>query len=136
MSSLKERQKAEAISRMKKLNIHEQTIKEFEESGVVNKSEGIGYLFWLSDNEKEIVAEFEKEYGAMVFHVIHSLTNFGELYNLLFVSKHEEEWASDNADLDDSMYVIAQVVNATYPEFSEMGGIIVEPSIGGLVRKE
>ncbi len=136
MSSLKERQKAEAISRMQKLNIHEQTIKEFEESGVVNKSEGIGYLFWLSDDEKEIVAEFEKEYGAMVFHVIHSLTTYGELYNLLFVSKYEEEWASDNADLDDSMYVIAQVVNVTYPECSDMGGIIVEPSIGGLIRKE
>ena len=39
MADLRERQKQEAIKRMKKLGIMEQPIKEFEEEGKVNLSE-------------------------------------------------------------------------------------------------
>ena len=44
MADLKEQQKQEAIKRMKELGIIEQSIKEFEEQGKVNLSEGPGLL--------------------------------------------------------------------------------------------
>lgn len=61
MADLREQQKQEAIKRMKKLGIMEQTIKEFEEEGKVNLSEGPGLLYWLNDEEQEMVRKLTSE---------------------------------------------------------------------------
>ena len=55
------------------------------------------------------------------------------LFSMLFVSKYEEEWDIDNADLKDN-YVFAMVENLTDPWCSDMGSIKVESMFGGLVR--
>lgn len=127
------RQKTEALERMKILKLYPNIIKEFEKDGIVNMSESGGFLYWLSDAEKEIIAEFETEHDALVYHVIHDSTDFGELYSLLYVSKYEEEWEYDRDDLRNG-YALAYVKNVDDDCCSEFGSICIRPQFGGLVR--
>ncbi len=129
----KTKQKLEAIERMKLLNIYPNTMKEFEKEGIVNLSENGGFLFWLDSEQQAIVNEFEAEYDALVYHVIHSFTEFGELYSLLYVSKHEDEWKDDKDDLK-AGYPIAYVKNVDDDFCSEFGSIGIKQQFGGLVR--
>ena len=62
----REKQKNEAIKRMKTLELYENVIKEFQEENKLNLSESIGVLYWLKEEEKELVKEFENETGATV----------------------------------------------------------------------
>lgn len=125
--------KVEAIERMKMLNMHKNPINEFKRNGKLNLSEQFGALYWLNDKEKEMVRKFEEDNGHLVYHVIKTHTNFGTLYSLMYVSKHDEEWEMDHQDLKDG-YCFAYVVNADEPIFSEFGSIGIRPSIGGVVR--
>lgn len=133
MEKLKIEQKQEAIARMKKLDIYAPAITEFEKENLVNKSEHGGILYWLDENEQEMVKEFEEEYGAMVYHIIHNYTNFGELYSLLYVSKNKDEWDYDNDDLNHNI-CLAYVKNLDEDAFSEFGSIGIKSQFGGLVR--
>lgn len=129
----KTKQKQEALERMKMLKLHHNVIKEFEKDGIVNLSESGGFLYWLNGDEQTIVDEFETEYDALVYHVIHDFTEFGELYSLLYVSKDEDEWKYDREDIENGI-AIAYVKNTTEENFSEFGSIGIRPNIGGLVR--
>lgn len=132
----REAKKDEALKRMKMLDIFPTTQKEFREEDKLNESEGAGILYWLNDEEQEMVRKFEEEYDALVYHVIHSLTNIGEMYALLYVSDHPDEWDMDNEDLQGGrdVYPIAYVINKDYPDCSELGGIGVRKINGGLMR--
>lgn len=124
--------RAEAEKRLKVLNVHENVLNEFKK-GKLNRSELMGALHWLNDEEKAMVKEFEKEHVAIVYHVIHQFTNIGELYNLLYVSLDDSEWGLDFEDLTEG-YALAYVINKSMPHCSEFGTIGVEPSIGGVAR--
>ena len=106
MADLREQQKQEAIKRMKKLGIMEQPIKEFEEQGKVNLSEGPGLLYWLNDEEQEMVRKFEEDSNGLVYHVIKTQMNFGLMYSFLYVSEHIEEWQMDMEDLGDNQWLM------------------------------
>ena len=123
---------AEGVKRMKMLKMLDQPIKEFKEEGKLNLSER-GMLYWLDEEQEQMVKEFEEETGGVVFHVIHDYTNIGEIYNLLFVSKHEEEWEMDIEDLKEGI-AICKVVVVSMPDCSEMGSIGVKPLWGGVAR--
>lgn len=133
MDELRERQKAEAVKRMKKLGIMEQPIKEFEEEGKLNLSENGGFLYWLNDGQKEMVEKFEKEHNSLVYHVIHQFTNIGEMYSLLYVSEYVGEWERDANDIGEGQ-ALAYVINMSMPDCSEFGFIGIQPSIGGVTR--
>lgn len=126
--------KAEAIKRMKKLDIIEDAIKQFEESGTVMMSEG-GILFELDDEQKRLVSEFELEHNALVYMVIHNLASFGELYSLLYVSNYPEEWEMDNEDLDYGL-AMSYVMNLTDELCSEFGSIGIANRFGGIIRTD
>lgn len=128
-----EKQKEEAASRMKKLKLHENVIKEFTEKGKLNVSELQGLLYWLDDSEKEMVKRFEDKNDAIVYHIIKNRTSMGVMYSLLYVSKYEEEWEMDNEELKEG-YPLVYVVNNTYPDCSEFGSIEIKILNGGLVR--
>ena len=135
-----EAQKVEALLRMKKLDLHENAIREFKEEGKLNLSEGakvfgvpVGVLYWLNDEEQKMVDEFEKEYGGKVYHVVKTSTTFGLLYSMLYVSKHPEEWEDDDKSLEEG-YAFAYVKNATDDFLSELGEIMIKPAFGGVVR--
>lgn len=131
----RENKKAEAIKRMKALALFKPCIKAFESRDEVQLTEPTGGLYEFSDNEElnAKIKEFEEDYNALVYHVIHTYTQFGELYNFLFVSDYEEEWEMDNEDID-AGYAIAYVWNKSDEWCSEMGSIVVRELFGGLVR--
>lgn len=133
MEELKIKQKQEAIERMKMLKIYSQAIKEFEKENVINVSEHGGILFWLDDEQQEMVKQFEEKYNAVVYHVIHNYTEFGELYSLLYVSQHENEWDYDKDDIKNNI-ALCYVVNKDEENFSEFGSIGIRPQYGGVIR--
>ncbi len=133
MEELRIKQKQEAIERMKMLKIYSQAIKEFEKEDVINVSEHGGILFWLDDEQQEMIKRFEEKYNAVVYHVIHNYTEFGELYSLLYVSQHENEWDYDKDDIKHNI-ALCYVVNKDEENFSEFGSIGIKPQYGGVIR--
>lgn len=129
-----EKAKKEAIERMKILKLSRNAITDFKDDDRLYKSEDLGFLYWLYDDEEEMVKKFEKEHECVVYHVILSRTNIGTMYSLLYVSLDDEEWEEDRADLQNGRQVLAYVVNKAAPECSEIGYIGIKPQIGGLVR--
>jgi len=129
----REDMKIEAMKRMRKLGLFSQVIKEFKEDDMLNLSENGGYLYWLDENQKKIVEDFEKKSGNVVYHVIRSFTYIGEMLSLLIVPKDEEDWEMDWEDIHDG-YVFSYVVNLDEPMLSGYGTIAVQNRIGGLVR--
>lgn len=132
MNATREQQKAEAIERMKAWGIIGDAIQQFRHDDKVMVSEG-GMLYWLDDEQKKAVEEFEAESGGLVYMVIHNHTEFGELYSMLFVGKDKADWATDRSDIADG-YAFAYVKNVTDEWCSEYGTIGVENRFGGLVR--
>lgn len=127
--------KQEAIKRMKALDLYNPYIKAFKEKGQIFLSEQTGGVYEFDSNTELVnkVREFEEENNALVYHVIHTFTQFGELYNFLFVSNYTEEWEMDNADIQEG-YALAYVWNKTDEWCSEFGSIGVRGKLGGIVR--
>lgn len=96
-----EAKKAEAVARMKRWGIFPETIRQFEEDGKISESAPpLGACYWLSDEQLARVRQFENTYNALVYHVVHSYTEFGELENYLYVSDYAEDWDADHAAQD------------------------------------
>lgn len=131
----REKKKEEAIKRMKVLGLFKPCVKAFEKYDELQLTEPTGGLYEFNDNAElnAKIKEFEEEYNALVYHVIHTYTQFGELYNFLYVSDYEEEWEYDNEDVK-AGYAVAYVWNKTDEWMSELGGIAVRERFGGLVR--
>lgn len=135
MNKSREEKKIEAIKRLNKMGIWKKAISRFEREDVVFVSEPPnGALYRLNDEEEERVQKFETEHNVLVYMVIRSFTNMGEMDSLLFVSDYPEEWAEDIGDLNNNM-AMAYVVNCDYPRCSDMGtiGWKLTPA-GGLIR--
>jgi hypothetical protein len=131
----KGKKKEEAIKRMREFGLFNPCIKAFEKYDELQLTEPTGGLYEFNSNEELNVKikEFENEYDALVYHVIHTYTQFGELFNFLYVSDYEEEWEYDNEDIK-AGYAVAYVWNRTDEWMSEIGGIAVQERFGGLVR--
>ena len=71
------------------------------------------------------INDFEKEYNAYVYHIVYSNTDIGQLYTMLYVSNHEEEWESDRADIKEKQ-LYAYVWNRTDNYCSEIGLVGIE----------
>lgn len=133
MKVSKENKKKEAIQRMKALGIYSESIKQFEQGMVSYSEPPMGANYWLDDEQKAIIKEFEEEYDALVYFGMRSYTEFGKLDSFLYISDDEEEWFMDNADIQEG-YAVAYVYNHDVPEYSEIGSIAVRERFGGLVR--
>ena len=135
MKVSKEIKKEEALKRMKALDLYTDYIKAFKDKDEIFMSEMTGGVYEFSENTElqAKVKEFEAEHNALVYHVIRTMTVFGELYNFLYVSDYEEEWEMDNADIKDG-YALAYVWNKTDEWCSEFGSIGVRGQFGGIVR--
>lgn len=128
-----EKQKREALKRMKILGIQGMAIKEFQHEGKLNLSENNGGLYWLNEGLQKRVAEFEKKYNSLVYHVIRSRSAIGEMISYLYVSPWDEEWAEDKADLK-SGRALVYVENLSDESLSEFGFIGIMPLFGGVTR--
>lgn len=114
----------------------------FSTPSKINKSELMrigpitgGALFWLSDEEQEMIRNIEEEHDIKIFHVILAHTNIGTLYSCLYVSQYEEEWDMDKDGLMNT-YPFAYVHNADDPICSEFGSIGIKEAHGGLIRTD
>ena len=135
MKVSKEIKKAEAIKRMKVLDLYGPYIKAFEKKDEIFLSEITGGVYEFGEDTKLVdkIKEFEAEHNALVYHVIHTPTQFGELYNFLYISDHQEEWGMDNEDISGG-YALAYVWNKDDEWCSEFGEIGVRGKFGGIVR--
>ena len=132
---LKEKKIAEAIERMKALQIMPETIEQFKEGKVSQSIEG--FMYWIDESTEnnllEQIKEFEQKNNAVVYYVITTNTSFGLLYSLLFVGDDESEWEYEREDINEN-YVFSYVINNDEPLFSEFGTIGVGQRFGGLIR--
>ena len=109
MKADRKQMEEEAISRMLRLGLHPYAVREFKEEGKLNRSEGAGILYWLTEEEQQMVKEFEENHNKVVYHLIKTPTNIGQ--QLVYVK---------NMDADDC---------------SEFGSIGIKRTIaGGLAR--
>lgn len=127
--------KTEAINRMKALDLYKSYIKAFEDRDEIFMSEMTGGVYEFSENTALVdkIKEFETEHNALVYHVIRTVTQFGELYTFLYVSDYKEEWDMDNEDIKDG-YALAYVWNKDDEWCSEFGSIGVKGYCGGIIR--
>lgn len=118
-----EEKRREAVDRMKAMKILPQAVKEFEESGRVFVSEPpLGGLFELDDGQRKTIADFEREYNALVYFAVRSYTNFGTMDSFFYVSDHKDEWESDRHDIKYDVALV-YVHNHDMPDCSELGYI-------------
>ena len=132
---MKERQKAEALARMKLLGIFPEAIKQFYRDGKVSISEPpLGAFYWAEGWDLDRIEQFEEDQNALVYLIIRSYTAYGKMDSYLYVSHNEDEWESDREDLRNQLPV-AYTLNLDDPQLSELGYISIEKTVaGGLVR--
>ena len=91
----------------------------------------------VKDGEMELIRainNFEKDYNAYVYHIIYTESNFGNLYNMLYVSNNTEEWETDRKDLQNKE-CYAYVYNRSNEVCSEIGLIRVEKADTNLLTR-
>jgi hypothetical protein len=121
-----------AIEMMKLLKLHPIVIDDFNNEHKINRSEtSLALLYWLTEEEQEMVNEFEQKHrDTLVYHIIKTYTlDFGVVYDLLYVTANEVEWPLYREDLKDNL-----VLSYTVTEFAESGLIQIKSINGGLVR--
>lgn len=135
MNISREHKKCEALTRMKMWGIYLPTCMQFEKEDLVSESAPpLGACFWLDAEQLARVRAFEEKYDALVYHVIHCFTTFGELENYVYVSDHPEEWEDDRNDIKSGQQLV-YVVNKDMPDCSEFGSIgIAVTAAAGLRR--
>lgn len=134
MKVSREIKKEEAIKRMRAMHIIPDAIKQFKNDDVVMVSEPpLGGLYWLNDEEKEMMRKFEQENNALVYLIVRSFTNIGKMDNIFYVSDYQDEWFMDNADLEEN-YACVYVINHDMPDCSEFGTIAWKSVGGGVLR--
>lgn len=138
----RQKQKQEALKRMKLLKLHSNVINEFKQEDVVYYSERLnaifdGILYWVSNNPQfvELIKEFETKHNALVYHAHYTNTTFGGCLTLLYVSQYEEEWEMDKHDLSETeIHTCAYVIIPDDPDFSEFGYVGLVRKNGGISR--
>ncbi len=130
-----QQKKAEAIERMKMLKLYPGIIREFEEKNILNYSEIIGILFWVSQKPEwlEKIRSVEKEYNILVYHAELSRLEEFELLTLFYVSDHPKEWDADRKRLQKG-YAYGYIINLTDDMCSEFGSIAFRSVNGGVKR--
>lgn len=130
-------QKEIAIQCLEKLDIYKPYINKFKSQKTLPCFfENFGG-FWV-DQEPELfskIREVEDEFGCLVYAVTHELTNFGEYWSMLCVTKAAEEM-SEVLGTFNSMeyYAFAYVWNKSNEILSEFGDIVVAARFGGIKR--
>ena len=135
MNITREDKKAEAIERMKLLDIFAETRKQFERDDYVSISEPpVGAFFWAEGEDLQRIREFEENRNVLVYLVLRSYTTFGKMDCYLYVSDHRDEWEQDREDLK-NREPLCYVYNHDMPDCSEFGCVGIEKTCAaGLCR--
>lgn len=123
--------KENGLNMLRLLKIHINAIYDYKNKDKLNRSENNGILFWLEDDEKQLVDNFEKENtNCKVYHLIKTNTiDFSTVYDLLYVVDDEDFMKQAKANLKDNL-----VLSHTISPFPESGLISVKSVNGGIIR--
>lgn len=130
-------QKEIAIQCLEKLNIYGPYIRKFKsKAGIPCFFEN--YAGFYVDQEPDIwakIKEVEKEYGCLVYAITHEITDFGECWSMLCVSKDSKEVRDCLVQSTiNRFYAYAYVWNTQAEHFSEFGDVGVRSFGGGIKR--
>lgn len=139
MRATREEQRIEALRRMEELHLDKLFRTAFLEGtlAVSEKFEGTlnnGILIY--EIPKCVLNEIrtvEKDFGIVAYAVIRSRTEFGEIFDLLYIGREKEDWEWDNQLMEDHV-VMSYCINTTISMFSELGTIGIANIEGGLYR--
>ena len=134
MQALREKQKEEALKRMRLIGLREDFIRDFGTEGKIHICTFQGTFPDLKERDKETVRRFETEHNALVYLILRVHTIKGDLDSLLYVGQYVEEWQMHTADLQEG-YPLSYTVNHYAPDLSEFGSIeISRTAEGGFIR--
>lgn len=128
MENLKEK----GLNMLRFLRVYINVIYDYKYKDRLNRSEHSGILFWLSEEEQELVNTFEKENpNCKVYHIIKTNSlDFGTVYDLLYVTDDKDFIKVAKENLKNGL-----VLSHTISPFPESGLIKVKCVNGGLVRE-
>lgn len=120
--------------------LHPDVAVAFEEDGTLYYSErigGMGVLCWISNKPeyKRAVKDFEKETGGKVYHCVLTHTEFGEMFDMMYVPKKESQKEGDFEALRDRGEAFVATLDEQMPSGYELGYAGYTGAGGGLVRK-
>lgn len=125
----------EAISRMEYLEFDEELIRQFKEEGTVPLFiHNMDEVYGIRRNKVDRLTAFEKRTHALIYTVIFTPTEFGDMESYLYVSDWEEEWPSDWDDIHEG-YAMTWTENLSYPECSEYGTISFIKTESGCLKR-
>lgn len=134
---LKAEMKDMAVTRLRSLKVLPEVVDEFMKGNVL-VSERVNAQFravlYKAENYDGLpqkIQDFQKEYGTLVYHVVLTHTEFGDMYTMLYVSSNKEEWDTDMEWEGNCVYTYANVWNG---DIEEIGPIGIRPSMGGVER--
>lgn len=136
----KNKQRLEGIERLKSLKALIAVLN--SEDGKLFVSERMSamlpaVLYWATNYEglMEEVAQFEKETGYHVYHILKATYEFGTCYTFLFVSDVIDEWELEREDLQNGesyAYVVNGLGRDNYCR--EFGYVGIKAVHGGIAR--
>lgn len=134
--------KQECIERLKILEeqfgLHTNCRAEFEREDTLYYAERTqlgGILYWV-DNKQELVdkvKEFEKDNKVKVYFCLLTYTEFGTLFDMLYVADEKEYWEEEKEDLKLG-YAMSNCKNLTDDMMSDFGSIAIKGMSGGIIR--
>ena len=130
-----EKKKEKAVDILKTLDIYKPYIDGFKENDQVCFYEN--YAGFWAEQEPEVekkMHEIEQKYNCKVYAITHEYTNFGEMYDFLFVSDYSDEWEYSIYSHGNMHTVFAYVWNKDDEWCSELGSITVKSFGGGIKR--
>lgn len=124
----------------KTYGLHPDVAVAFEEDGTLYYSErigGMGVLCWISNKPeyKQAVKDFEKKTGGKVYHCVITHTEFGEMFDMMYVPKKESQRDGDFEALRDNGEAFVATLDEQMPSGYELGYAGYTGAGGGLVRK-
>ena len=124
----------------KTYGLHPDVAKAFEEDGTLYYSErmgGMGVLYWV-DNKPEYVQavkDFEEKTGGKVYHCVLTHTEFGEMFDMMYIPKKESQREGDFEALRDHGEAFIATLDGQMPSGYELGYAGYAGKGGGIVRE-
>ena len=144
METLKQKQKEEALLRLRMLGVMGQVRNDFrKKEPVIYYSERQNAffnatLYWVSNHPtwEKAIKDFENRNGVMVYHCQLIHMEFGDILSLMYVAKDEEEWENERKDIRDGLTFVKclDVTNENDIRSIDYGYIGIKPSMGGIAR--
>lgn len=136
-----ERQCEETLDMLERnYGLHPDVARAFEEDGTLYYSErmgGMGVLCWISNKPeyKRAVKDFEEKTGGKVYHCVLTHTEFGEMFDMMYVPRKESQKEGDFEALRDHGEAFIATLDEQMPSGYELGYAGYTGAGGGLVRK-